>query len=254
MGALNTRNDAAARAANPAKNANDPHNQRDDSAKELLKPAKIGSQALVDRIRTLRADKSAEYRFSGIQHPVPLQSGQRPLEQLAEILERDGIRFSVEGGLLTRWSNSSVSVALIDEISAYEEQIAGAIGAHSVCRCHDDSCVGETDSRCSCGRMATYAVYDAHQPDNERWLCEGCFDEGAPYPPAPLRRKTAYQQHSPTTAPQKPPQSIERPDEMQRMNWWCEPVHGWGSGWFVIHNMAADQTVKIDIRKDENND
>lgn len=45
-------------------------------------------------------------------------------------------------------------------------------------------------------------------------------------------------------------QRDESPAEPPRLNWWPEPVHGWGDGWFVIHNMAADQTVKIEIGKD----
>ena len=114
---------------------------------------------------------------------------------------------------------------------------------------------GRTDRYCACQVRATVAIGKRRvSPKNpegvQRWLCQECFDAGAPFP-IPTPRK-----NSPGVADAPPIElnSVPRPDEPARADWWDQPVQGWRQGRLTISPMVDDETFEINLKKGQKND
>lgn len=131
---------------------------------------------------------------------------------------------------------------------AFAQQVADERNAASVA-------AGRTDRYCACQKMATVTVGKRRvSPTNpagvDRWLCSECFEAGGPFP-VPSPRKS-----SPGVADAPPIElnSVPRPDEPARDDWWGQPAQGWREGKLTISPTIGDETFEIHLKEGQNND
>ena len=107
---------------------------------------------------------------------------------------------------------------------------------------------GGCDRYCACQGLAQSQWRD-RRTGKLLWICDDCLAHSAVSGPIILQR-TYSPKHK------APPPSIElkhvkRPDEQARDQWWREPVQGCEGGRFILHNMARDECVEIELRRDQ---
>jgi hypothetical protein len=106
---------------------------------------------------------------------------------------------------------------------------------------------GDCDRYCACQGLAQSQWRD-RKTGKLHWICDGCLDPSAISGPIILQRTHSPKQKAPLPAIEL--KHIEHPVEQARDQWWREPVQGCVGGKFILHNMARDEWVEIELRSD----
>jgi hypothetical protein len=107
---------------------------------------------------------------------------------------------------------------------------------------------GGCDRYCACQLLAQSQWRD-RRTGKLYWICDDCLDPSAVSGPIILQRSYNSKQKAPPPAIEL--KHIERPVEQTRDQWWREPVQGCDGGRFIVHNMARDECVEIELRRDQ---
>jgi hypothetical protein len=107
---------------------------------------------------------------------------------------------------------------------------------------------GECDRYCACLLLAQSQWRDRNT-GKLLWICDDCLDPSAVSGPIILQRSSSRKQK--VSSPPLELKHVERPVEQARDQWWREPVQVLIDGRLFLHNMARDECVEIELRRDQ---
>ena len=108
---------------------------------------------------------------------------------------------------------------------------------------------GVSDRYCACQRHSSSQWRD-RKTGKLLWICDDCLDPAAVSGPIVLHRIYATRQKA-----AQPPIELKHvppPAEHARDQWWTEAVQGFAEGRIILRNMAREECVEIDLRRDQN--
>ena len=108
---------------------------------------------------------------------------------------------------------------------------------------------GGSDRYCACQRLSQSQWRD-RKTGKLLWICDDCLDPRVVSGPIILQRAySARQKAAPAPIELK---HVPSSAEHARDQWWTEAVQGFAEGRIILRNMAREECVEIDLRRDQN--